>query len=147
MEDVLLLVIPTMTYSEMVPVMVVSKIVEMAMSWMTKGELCKGNHNMYRQAYFGAVMSGSMQLPCTSSNKIWGGKRGIVIPVLGMTPWRCRKFCLDDVRGPVCTTHGRSPFPHSAPVSVHANSSVKGHCMWVHVLTELMPGPQLPAMQ
>ena len=30
-------------------------------------------------------------------------------------------------------------------VSEHANSSVKGHCMWVHVLMELMPGPQLPA--
>ena len=41
--------------------------------------------------------------------------------------------------------HKRSPYPHFSTVSVHANSSVKGHCMQVHVLTELTPGPQLPA--
>ena len=35
--------------------------------------------------------------------------------------------------------------PLFSTVSVHANTSVKGHCMWVHVLTELIPGPQLPA--
>ena len=29
-------------------------------------------------------------------------------------------------------------------MGVHANSSVKGHCIWVHVLTELAQGPQLP---
>ena len=29
---------------------------------------------------------------------------------------------------------------------MHANSSVKGHCMWVHVLTGLAPDPQLPAV-
>ena len=40
-EDVLLVVIPTMTYSEMVPVMVGSKIIDRAMSLMTKGELAK----------------------------------------------------------------------------------------------------------
>ena len=40
-EDVLLLVIPTTTYSEMVPVMVGSKIIDRAMSLMTKGELTK----------------------------------------------------------------------------------------------------------
>ena len=26
-----------------------------------------------------------------------------------------------------------------------ANTSVRGHCMWVHVLMELRLGPQLPA--
>ena len=38
-EDVLLLVIPTMTYPKMVPVMVGSKIIHRAMSLMTKGGL------------------------------------------------------------------------------------------------------------
>ena len=28
----------------------------------------------------------------------------------------------------------------------HANSSVKGHCMQVHMLMEPMPGPQLPTV-
>ena len=40
-EDVLLLVIPTMTYSEIVPVVVGSKIIDRAMSLMTKGELMR----------------------------------------------------------------------------------------------------------
>ena len=40
-EDVLLLVIPTMTYSETVLVMVVSKIIDKALSLMTMGELVK----------------------------------------------------------------------------------------------------------
>ena len=56
-EDVLLLVIPTTTYSEMVPVMDGSKIIDRAMSMMTKGELMKVTMT-WRQAHFGAVMSG-----------------------------------------------------------------------------------------
>ena len=45
-EDVLLLVIPTMTYSEMVPVTVGSKIINKALSLMTTGELAKDYHYM-----------------------------------------------------------------------------------------------------
>ena len=40
-EDILLLVIPTMTYSETVLVMVGSKIINKALSLMTTGELAK----------------------------------------------------------------------------------------------------------
>ena len=40
-EDVLLLVIPTMTYSKMVLVMVGTKIINKALSLMTTGELAK----------------------------------------------------------------------------------------------------------
>ena len=53
-EDVLLLVIPTMSYSEMVPVMVCSKIIDMAPSLMTMGELAKVTTTWW-QAHFGAV--------------------------------------------------------------------------------------------
>ena len=55
-----------------------------------------------------------------------------------------QKFCLNDIKGPVCTTW-KATIPQFSTVSVHANSSVKGYCMWVHVLMELMPGPQLSA--
>ena len=58
-------------------------------------------------------------------------------------PMEVQKFCLDDVRGPVHTIQKVAILPFST-VSVCANTSVKGHCMWVHVLTELMLGPQLP---
>ena len=67
-EDVLLLVIPTMTYSEMVPVMVGSKIIDEALSLMTMGELAKATMT-WRQAHFGAVMLGLLQLSCGSSDK------------------------------------------------------------------------------
>ena len=58
-EDVLLLVIPTMTYSQMVPVMVPKS--DRTLSMITKGELEKVT-TTWRQAHFGAVMSGLLQL-------------------------------------------------------------------------------------
>ena len=94
------------------------------------------------QAHFGAVMSGSLQLPCTSSNKTEVEKEVSHFSLRG-DPMEVRKFCLNDVRGPVCTIQKVTNPPFST-VSVHTNSSVKGHCMWVHVLTEPMPGPHLP---
>ena len=54
------------------------------------------------------------------------------------------KFSLDDVKGPVHTTQ-KVTIVSFGTVSVHANTSVKGHCMQVHVLMELMLDPQLPA--
>ena len=56
-------------------------------------------------------------------------------------PVEVRKFCLNDVRGPVPTTQ-KVTIPPFSTVSVHTNSSVTG--MQVHVLTELLPGPELP---
>ena len=48
-----------MIYSEMVPFMVGSKIIDRAMDVITKGELTKVTIT-WRQAHFGAVMSGSL---------------------------------------------------------------------------------------
>ena len=61
-EDILLLVIPTMTYSEKVLIMVRSKIIDRAMGMMTKGELMRAATS-WKQAHFGEVMSRSLQLP------------------------------------------------------------------------------------
>ena len=58
-------------------------------------------------------------------------------------PMEVRKFCLNNVRGPVHTIQ-KVTIPPFSTVSVHTNSSAKGHCMLVHVLTEPMPGTQLP---
>ena len=140
-EEILLLVIPTMTYSEMVPVVVGSKIIDRAMSLMTKGELMKATMT-WRQANFGAAIYGSLQLPSTSSNKTRVEKEASHSS-LWDDPIEVRTFCLDDVRGLICTTQ-KVIIPPFSTVSVHTNSSIKGHCMQVHVLTELMPGPQLP---
>ena len=141
-EDVLLLVIPTMTYSENVPVVVDSKIIDKALSLMTMAELVKVTIT-WQQANFGAVMLGLLQLAHASSDK-----NTVVEEVKHSSqegdPMEVQRFCLDDVRGLFHTTWKATMLPFST-VSVHANSSVKRHCMWVHVLMEPMPGPQLPA--
>ena len=102
-EDVLLLVIPSMTYSEKVPVMVGSKIIDRAMRMMTKkGELVSATVT-WKQAHFGVVMSGLLQLPCTDSK----GDREVgkeVAPSSGSHLTASREFCLDGVWGSVHTT-------------------------------------------
>ena len=55
-----------------------------------------------------------------------------------------RKSQLDGVKGAVCTTQ-KVTIPPFHMVNVTANASVKGHCMKVHVLTEPVLSPQLPA--
>ena len=54
-----------------------------------------------------------------------------------------KEFCLDDVWSPVHTTW-RVTIPPFGTVSIHGNTGVRGHCMWVHILVEPTPGPQLP---
>ena len=101
-KDVLLLVIPTMTYFEMVLVVVGSKIIDRAMTVTTTGELLKATIT-WRQAHFRAVMYGSLQLPLMGSN---GGR--VEKKVIHSSPWgdtmEVKEFHLDDVRGPVHTT-------------------------------------------
>ena len=106
-EDVLMLVISTTTYSETVPVMVGSKIKDRALSLMTKSELVKAT-TTWRQAHFGAVMSGLLQLPCTSSNKTRVEKE-VSHSSLRDDPVKLRNFCLNDVRGPVKATKFNIP--------------------------------------
>ena len=55
-----------------------------------------------------------------------------------------QKFQLDDVKGLVHTTQ-KVTIPPFSTINVWANTSVRGHCMRVHVLTEPALGPQLPA--
>ena len=105
---------------------------------MTKGERAKITM-IWRQAHFGAVMSRSLQLTHTSSDKTEGGE-GVGYSSQSGDPLEVRTSGLDNVWGPVHTTQ-KVIIPPFGTVSVHSNSSVKGHCMWVHILTELAPGP------
>ena len=141
-EDVLVLAIPTTTYSEGVLVMVGSKIIDRALSCMTAGELAHATVT-WQHAHFGAVMSGSLQLSCGNTDKIKSGEK------IGSFSWESNpvevwKLQLDDVKGTVCTTQ-KVTIPPFLTVNIKANASVKGHCMRVHVLTEPVLGPQLPA--
>ena len=84
-DDVLLLVIPTTTYSKTVLVVVGTKIIDKALNLMTVGELAKATMT-WRQAHFGAVMSRSLQLSCSSSGKKKGDNKG---NKLLSTRWHC----------------------------------------------------------
>ena len=109
-EDILLLVISTTTYSEKVPVMVGSKIIDWVMAMMTKGDLARATAT-WRQAHFGAVMFGSLQLPCTTSQG--DGKVGKeATPSPSSNTAASRGFCLDDA-GDQFIPPRRRPFPCS----------------------------------
>ena len=85
----LLLVIPTMTYSKTVPVMVGTKVIDKALSLMTLGELVKATMT-WRQAHFRVVMSGSLQLSCSGSGqcKVTTGAASSIHPGGTVEVWK-----------------------------------------------------------
>ena len=124
-EDILLLVILTMTYSEKVLVIVGPKIKDRAMGIMTKGELARETM-AWKQAHFGVVMSGLLQLPYTDSKEeVEMGKE--VTPSPSSNPTASRGFCLDDIWGPVCTAQ-KVTVPPFGTFSIHGNTGVHRHC-------------------
>ena len=134
-KDVLLLVIPTMTYSEKVLVMVGSKIIDWAMGWITKGELSKVT-TTWRQAHFRAIMSRSLQLPHTSWNGT-GVKKEAIHSSPGVDTLEM-VFCLDNVWGPVCTTLSVTAGP-KLPTSVVltvTNGELHFGSSWVPICLE-----------
>ena len=141
-KDVLLLVIPTTTYSKTVPVMVGTKIINKTLSLMTMGELAKATTTR-RQVHFGAVMLGSLQLSCSGSGQC-NMTTGAASSIHQGGTVEVQKFQLNDVKGSVHTTQ-KVTIPPFSTINIWANTSVKGHCMQVHVLIEPVLGPQLPA--
>ena len=131
-----------MIYSKTVPVMVGTKIIDKALSLMTAGELAKAT-TTWRQAHFGAVMLGSLQLSHSSSDKSEVTKGATSSSQQGDTV-EVQKFQLNDIKGLVCTTQ-KVTIPPLSTINVWANTSVKCHCMQVHVIMELALGCQLPA--
>ena len=118
--------------------MVGSKIINKALSCMTAGELAKATAT-WHQAHFGAVMSGLLQLSCSSSEKL-----ALQNPSRESDPEEVWKHQLDGVKGAVRTTQ-KVTIPPFQTMTVKGNAGVKGHCMKVPVLTEPVLGPQLPA--
>ena len=143
-EDVLLLVILTTTYSEKVPVMVGSKIIDWVMGMMTKGELARATAT-WKLAHFSVVMSWSPQCchPVQLQRKPeeWGRRS---LPPQTLILQHPMGFCLDDDQGSVCTTW-KVTIPPFGTVTIHGNTGVQGYCMQVHVLAEPAWGPLLPA--
>ena len=137
-EEGLLLAIPTTAYTERVPVVVGSKIIDKALSCMTAGDLAQVTAT-WQQAHFGAVMSGLLQLSHNSSDKL------TMQNISGESdPVEVQKYQLDGVLCAVHTTQ-KVTIPPFQTMTIKGNAGVKGHCMKVHVLTEPVLGPKLPA--
>ena len=84
-------------------------------------------------------MSWSLQLSHSSSEKLkLENSSGESDPV------EVQKYQLDGVKGAVCTTQ-KVTIPPFQTINIKGNAGVKGHCMKVHVLTEPVLSPQLPA--
>ena len=96
----------------------------------------------WKQVNFGAVMSGSLQLPhkCAGDR---GAVKGVT-PTAALNPTVPKGFCLDDVQGYVQGTW-RVTIPMFGTINIHGMTDVLGHCMWVHMLAEPAKSPQLPA--
>ena len=119
-------------------------------SLMIVGELAKATMT-WRQAHFRAVMLGSLQLSCSSSDKNEMEERAKCSSKRG-DPVEVQKFQLDDVKSPVCTTQKVTILPFGI-INVQAKPSVRGHCMWgscSHIAGTWSPScqwqwyPQLP---
>ena len=134
----LLLAIPTTAYAKGVIVIMGSKIIDRALGCMTAGELAHATVT-WQQAHFVAVMSGSLQLSHSSSEKLT-----VENSSRKKDPVEVQKYQLDGVKGAVHTTQ-KVTIPPFQTINIKANAGVKGHCMKVHVLMEPVPGPQLPA--
>ena len=107
-EDVLLLVIPTMPYSEKVLVMMGSKIIGRAMGMIRKGELARATMT-WKQANFSVVMLRSLQLPHKCARGTGMLEKGLSIPSLQTLP--CLRNSLWTMSRGMSTPHGGSPFP------------------------------------
>ena len=84
-------------------------------------------------------MSGSLQLSCSSSEKL------VKHNLSGESdPVEVQKHQLDGVKGAVCTTQ-KVTIPPFQTLTLKGNAGIKGHCMKVHVLMEPALGPKLPA--
>ena len=122
--------------------MVASKIIDWVMGMMTKGELARATVTQ-RQAHFGAVMSGSLQLPNTTSKEDREvGKE--VTPSPSSDPAASNRFCLHDI--PRFVRPRQVTIALFGTVSIHGHTDVQGTLSCgLHVLAKPAWGPQLPA--
>ena len=150
-EDVLLLVIFTTAYSKMVLVMVGTKIIDKALGLMTVGELTKAMM-MWRQAHFGVVMLGSLQLSCSSSRQEWGRREGRRLLSKGwpcggveiLTRW-CQRSGLHHTEDHYSTIwHHQCAGQYKCWGTLHAGSCPHGTSTWSQVASSsgihLCPG-------
>ena len=111
-----------MTYSEKVPVMVRSKIIDRPMAMMKKGNLVEATMT-WNQAYFSVVMPGLLQLPTQTQGETgkWGRKS---LPPQAPTLKHQVTFVWKIFRD-MSVPHGGSLYPHLG-VSVYMAAQASG---------------------
>ena len=87
-------------------------------------------------------MSGLLQLLYPGQNRT-GVEKEVAHSSPRVDTVEVKGFCLNDVWGPICNIW-KVTIPPFGTVCIHGNTSVRGHCMWIHILAEPMPDPQLP---
>ena len=139
-EDVVLLVIPPTNYSEKVLVMVGSKIIDWAMGVITKGELAKENYDLEKGSFLGLSCPGY----CSCHTLMEPGwKKGgnsffprdwhhIYEGVLSGWYLGPSSHYMDGYYSPIQYCQYTWQY------------QCQGHCLWVYMLAEPTPGPQLP---
>ena len=123
--------------------MVGTKIINKALTSHDYRGASKGYHDMEERPTLGQSCWGHCRSPVVAQakSKVISGAASSIHQ--GGTV-EVQKFQLNDVKGLVCTTQ-KVTIPPFSTINRWANTSVKGHCMRVHVLTELALGLQLPA--
>ena len=136
-----MLVIPTKAYAKKVPVMVSSKIIDRAMNVISNGswpwqQWC-GDRSTSVQ-----FSLGHSSCPTNVQEGTEPLLKGHLLPQ-APAPLHIRSFAWTMSRA-TSTPLRRSWSLHLRTVNVHSKTDVSGHCMWVHMLAELVESPQLP---
>ena len=135
-EDVLSLVIQTMTYSEKVLVGVRSKIIDWVEGMMTKGELMRATATLKKAKRLTLVKLCLGYSSCPTQNQRdmmkWGRRspppQALNLQHPGGSAWM---MCGDLSH----TTQKVTILPFGT-ISIHGSTGVWGHCMQVHMLAE-----------
>ena len=139
----MLLVIQTMTYSEKVPVMVWSKIIDRAMGMITKGELVRATVT-WKQAH---LMGGYVWVTPAAIQKCkgeQGAMKGLPPPSLPILP-HLRNSLLTMSRG-MSTPHGESPFPQLGLSTYMATQTSEGVACRSTCLLSQQHAPSCPLL-
>ena len=140
-EDILLLVILTMTYAEKVLFMMGSKIIDRVMGMITKGELVRATITS-KQAHFSVIMSGSLLLPCKGTRGMGVLQMGsfppwpLTLMYQGTSVWRMS-------RG-MSVPHGGLPFLCLGPSIFMAIQMSEGTVCWSMCLPSQHRAPSYP---
>ena len=135
-----------MTYSEKVPVVVGSKIIDKVMGMITKGELARATMTCRSRPTLEQLGLGSLQLPHKSGREDGDAAKGAAPSMSLPTLPHLRNSLWTMSRG-MSAPHGGSPFPCLGLSTYTATQTSYRHCMLVHMCLPSQHGaPSCPLL-